>query len=248
MKTIMKKAISVLMTVLLCFGTTCCLAEAVTEKTGETAVLTFSSFNGGGPEYNIEIEDPEIVKCTWSKEYDVSDYEMVPGAGYDVICTFTGLKSGSTKMTVRVSSPLMENSDDFYTVTVDEDLNVTLNQERVITGFEFSRNGEIFRDSYEIIMLMDGYSVSISGNEYQPVDESIIDALYEVVEKYDLYRWDGFDKTRSCVLDGEDFRFMISFSDGTSIQADGNNAFPENYFDAMSEMEHILEGIEKSEE
>ena len=243
----MKKIIFMLLTALLCLETVCCLAEAVTEteKTGETAVLTFSSFGGGGPEYAIEIEDPKIVKCTCSKVYENSDYEMMPGAGYDMICTFTGLKSGTTKMTVRVSSPLTESFDDYYTVTVDEDLNVTLNQERVITEFEFCRNGEIFRDSYEIVMLMDRYSVSVSGDEFQPVDEGIIDALFEVVEKYDLYRWDGFDKTRSGVLDGEDFRLVIRFSDGTSIQANGNNAFPENYFDAMSEMEHILDGIRK---
>ena len=252
----MKKIMFVLLTALFCLGTICCQAEPATESVTEsitetekeegTAVLRFSSFDGGGPEYRVEIEDPELVTCTWQKEYDNPDHDMMPGAGYDVICSFTGLKSGTTKMAVHVSSPLMEDFDDCYTVIVDDDLNVTLHHERGISRFEFYRNGEMFYDSYEIVTLMDGYSVSVNGEEFRSVDDEIVDALYEVVEKYDLYRWDGFNKSRSGVLDGEGFRLEISFTDGTSIQANGDNAFPEDYFSAMGEMQEILDGIRET--
>ena len=50
----------------------CCAKETETEA----AVLSLSSFSGGGPEYSITIEDPQIVRYTCRKEYDVPDGEM----------------------------------------------------------------------------------------------------------------------------------------------------------------------------
>ena len=65
-----------------------------------------------------------------------------------------------------------------------------------------------------------------------------------MVEKYDLYRWDGFDESQDNVLDGEGFRLEISFTDGASIRANGNNAFPEDYFSAIGEIQEILDSIQ----
>ena len=42
------------------------------------------------------------------------------------------------------------------------------------------------------------------------------------------------------VEDGENFRLEIRFTDGTGIVASGDNAFPDNYSDAMEAMWRIL--------
>ena len=236
----MKRIRLILLLSFVCFGSFSCKAEET--ETG-AAVLVFSSFDGGGPEYTITIEDPQTVSYTCRKEYDDPDGESLPGAGYRNLFTFTGIQPGTTKMTVSMSSPLMESNDAVYTVIVDDDLNVTLNQDREISTFELYRYGEIAYDSYSIVPFMDGYSVSVNGEEFQSIDQKYVDELFQVVEEYDLYKWDGFDKSQENVLDGEGFLLEIGFTDGTSIYANGDNAFPEDYFSAMGQMQEILDGI-----
>ena len=146
-------------------------------------------------------------------------------------------------MTVSMYSPIMEGADDFYTVFVDGKLNVTVRRERAISRFELYRSGEIAYDSFDIITLMGEYSMSVSGDDYQKIDARYVDELFQVIEKYDLYEWDGFDKTREGVLDGEGFRLEVTFTDGTSITANGDNAFPADYFDAIGEIQDILDNL-----
>lgn len=79
-------------------------------------------------------------------------------------------------------------------------------------------------------------------DEY-PVDESILDALSEWVDEYDIKKWDGFDKTRSNVFDGSAFRLSITLETGETITAHGNNVSPENYGKARPALMEILEGL-----
>lgn len=92
----------------------------------QSATLEFHSFDGGGPEYSVVIEDPSIVSYSSERKYSKSNHEELDGAGYTVIFTFTGLKQGETKMTVQERSPIADNSDTVYNVTVANDLTVTL--------------------------------------------------------------------------------------------------------------------------
>ena len=147
-------------------------------------------------------------------------------------------------MTISMTSPLMENEDALYTIVVDDDLNVKLSQERVITSFHLYRYGEMAYDSYDIITLMGAYSVSVNGGDYQNSNDRYVDELFQVIEEYNLYQWDGFFESREDVLYGEGFSLEIIFRDGTSILASGDNAFPAAYFPAIGEIQWILESIE----
>ena len=60
----------------------------------------------------------------------------------------------------------------------------------------------------------------------------------------EVHQWDGFDESRDNILDGEGFRLDIGFTDGTSIHANGDNAFPKDYYSAISQMQEILDGME----
>ena len=92
----------------------------------QTAALYLDSFDGGGPEYSVETADPELVAVNASRHYHKPDHDQMTGAGYTVLYEFRGLKPGRTSMVVSARSPIAENYDEDYSVTVDEALNVTL--------------------------------------------------------------------------------------------------------------------------
>lgn len=239
----MKRMLAALLAILLTLPALCGAAEAA-----ETAELVFSSYEGGGPEYQVAIEDPEVASFACRTEYDDPDGAEILDAGYRIIYTFTGLKPGTTRLTVTQSSPLVERYDAAYTLAVDEGLNVSLSLDgpRVLTGFAYFRFGELAYDGYQIARAADGYQVSVNNGPFRKLDPAVADALCQVIETWDLFRWDGFDESMSDVLDGEGFSLEVLFSDGASIRAWGDNAFPEDYFEAAGELQDILEDISPS--
>ena len=114
---------------------------------------------------------------------------------------------------------------------------------RTLLTFSVYRYGEIRYDSYSIFLDEDGYHISVNDEESQSMDEETVQKLMEVIEAYNVSSWDGFDETNENVLDGEGFSLEIGFTDGTSVKALGDNAFPEQYADAMGEMWDILTNI-----
>ena len=114
---------------------------------------------------------------------------------------------------------------------------------RTLLTFSVYRYGEIRYDSYSIFLDEDGYHISVNDEEPQSMDEETVQKLMEVIEAYNVSSWDGFDETNENVLDGEGFSLEIGFTDGTSVKALGDNAFPEQYADAMGEMWDILTNI-----
>ena len=210
-------------------------------RSAETAVLTFDSFDGGGHEYTVEIEDPSVIEYTSKRDYGSANYEEEDGSPFTMIFTFTGIKPGRTTVSIYGRSPIMENEDSFYEAVVDEELNVTLTSMRRISTLDLYRNADIYYPSYKIWMDTDGYVLSVDEEEEYPVSGETMDALMQVVETYGLDQWDGFDEEETGVLDGEGFWLEIRFSDGTSIEAHGDNAFPEHYFEAMGSIQELID-------
>lgn len=89
------------------------------------AVLSFSSFDGGGPEYSVVLGS-DIVSYKSSVKYSKANHKELNGAGYTVTYTFTGLTPGETEMTVEERSPLSGDRDHRYSVKVDNDMKVTI--------------------------------------------------------------------------------------------------------------------------
>ena len=221
---------------------------AAEQSKGEKAVVEFSSFDGGGHEYSVEIEDPSVLSCTEERDYGPPRDEPEDGSPFRMIFTFTGLKPGSTTVSVYGRSPIMENDDSIYTAVVDEDLNVTLEPVRMVSSFFMSRNADIFYNTYRVSHWEDGYRVSVNDGDELYIDAESVDALVDVIDKYDVEKWDGFSESKRHVLDGESFWLEVGLTDGTSIRAQGENVFPENYGAAISEMQEILDNAEVSGE
>ncbi len=99
------------------------------------ATLTFDSFDGGGPVYSVKIEDPSIVTSDKTKQYDKPYHDAVDGAAYRVTFTFFALKPGKTTVTISSRSPICEAEDREYTVFVDSELTVRL-EEKTAGGKE----------------------------------------------------------------------------------------------------------------
>ena len=206
---------------------------------GEAATLRFSSFSGGGYEYAVEVDDPSIVRCeTW---HETEDQELpAPGASYDVIISFTGLKPGSTRAVIYGSSPIMEDVNSVYAIEVDDSLNVALAPVRTISTFYLYRMIEGGVASFRITMDAGGYWASVDEGEARPFSAGAVDELIEAIDTYDMASWDGFNESDYNVLDGENFRLEIGFTDGTSVLARGDNAFPDNYDEAMEVIWRVL--------
>ncbi len=107
------------------------------------ATLVFSSFDGGGPEYDVSIADPSLLEYTVTKEYESEDHEEMTGAGYRVIIDFTGLAAGHTQVTVISSSPTAPAETLVYEASIDDAGEVTLEQKQMQT-ITLEINGETF--------------------------------------------------------------------------------------------------------
>ena len=86
--------------------------------------LSFESFDGGGPEFNVIIYDGSIVSYERHVQYYKEDHEQMTGAGYNVVFSFKGLAQGETEMMIEERSPIADNLDHKYKVKVDENLHV----------------------------------------------------------------------------------------------------------------------------
>ena len=53
--------------------------------------------------------------------------------------------------------------------------------------------------------------------------------LEDILKKYDVGKWNGFQKSDKNVLDGNSFSLSVSFVNGESISASGYMMYPSNY-------------------
>ena len=102
--------------------------DAGIDTGGKSASLSFESFDGGGPEFNVVIADERIVSYVSRSKYRDPNHEEMHGSGYDEIITYTGMKPGETTMIIEERSPIADNLDHKYRVTVDDELNVQIEQ------------------------------------------------------------------------------------------------------------------------
>ena len=222
------------------FGGTARAGDAAGED--GNAVLIFSSFDGGGPEYSVTIDDPRIVACTARRDYGSDRHEYETGSSYQVCYTFSGLKPGSAQVTILASSPILDNYEMVYRADVDENLKVTLTAARSISRFELYLYSEMAPRYYSLYILQHEPYLSLEDDEsYRKIAPEAVDALTRVFDAYDVASWDGFTRYSRDVLDGEGFRLDICLNDGSRVLATGDNAFPENYHEVIGRWEEILE-------
>ncbi len=170
--------------------------EIVTTDAKAEATLTFDSFDGGGPEFDIEL-DSDIVTCTRRKEYFDANHDELDGAAFRIIYTFTGVAPGETAMIVKERSPIAGNYDHTYSVKVDEKLNVSIEKLETI---DWDEAANAIQPALTLVIAANG-KVFYGDLEDNPSAQAFIEKLsaellnrtsFEAYEKMPLFLKLGF--------------------------------------------------------
>ena len=100
--------------------------------------------------------------------------------------------------------------------------------------------------SYNIEYKDNEYKVSIKPNMVSDEDKKIIimtkkdvKRIIDILNKYTVYKWDGFRKSDHNVLDGDSFNLTVRYNDDKSISASGYMMWPKNYREVQGELDSI---------
>lgn len=118
-----------------------------------------------------------------------------------------------------------------------------------IVGFYFGMGGYNPGFSYEIQQkdgIKKGYVMEYEGRESSiqniscDVDEETMDKLSKKCAELNVQSWNKFSKVAKGVLDGEGFSLKVTYEDGTTVNAHGDNSFPKHFGEFESGVSEIL--------
>lgn len=120
-----------------------------------------------------------------------------------------------------------------------------------LTEFTFDHFGMMANDcfTFTVTETEDGVMLYLEENFSggavleTPADPSVLDQLEQIAGNYAMVNWDGFDKSNSDILDGSGFYLSMTLTDGRTITAHGNNAFPNGYSEAKLEILEIYRSL-----
>lgn len=75
------------------------------------------------------------------------------------------------------------------------------------------------------------------------VSEDVADEIADLLNTYDVLRWDGYHESERGVLDGDAFTLEVSYGEGESVYADGYMSFPDNFEEVCEGLDEIFRGI-----
>ena len=79
------------------------------------------------------------------------------------------------------------------------------------------------------------------------VSKEIMEKASEIFKKYEVNKWDGFNKSDHNVMDGDSFSLGIWFKDNKSIHASGYMMWPDNYRNVRDEISDLFMEIYNKE-
>ena len=115
--------------------------------------------------------------------------------------------------------------------------------------FEFSYTNGCFMDSNIIYKFQSKGGKCIAS--YKPVGapreeavekevpESFREKIEEAMKKYQVRKWNGFQKSNPHVLDGDSFQLFVKFEEGEGIHASGYMEWPKYYREFVKEIATI---------
>ena len=117
------------------------LSKSDSVQAGE-AILTFDSFDGGGPEFNVIVDDEDIVTYRQDIRYKDSGHAEI---------VFTGVKPGETSVLIEERSPIADNLDRCYKISVSDELNVSVEEASVRDINEPSEDMSLYINGEEFV-------------------------------------------------------------------------------------------------
>ena len=88
------------------------------------------------------------------------------------------------------------------------------------------------------------YGVHEEDVSFQKVDQAFMDQLQDIFNRYQVFNWDGFQKSDKYVLDGDSFSFSMETKDGRTIHASGYMKYPKYYSEVTKELDVLFQSLE----
>lgn len=98
----------------------------------EPIKLSFSSFDGGGPSYKLEMKEKGIYTWYSSREYRNPNHDIMCGSAFDVYLYLYPLRPGIATAIIYGHSPICSTDPVKITVTVDDNLSISCTKETII--------------------------------------------------------------------------------------------------------------------
>ena len=75
---------------------------------------------------------------------------------------------------------------------------------------------------------------------YDAAAEFFANEVINILNKYNVTSWDGFNKSDRNVLDGDSFSFSLRYDEDKEVDAHGYMRYPNNYRDVKQELIDIF--------
>jgi len=172
------------------------------KKEEGTAELVFDSFDGGGPAFEVEVGDEGIVTHEMLVHYKSADHNQMAGAGKDVIIRFQAVNPGVTTALIKERSPIADNLDRKYRITVNEEGKI---------GIEELCVKNINEGSDEMMLLINDVEVPILWEDNESV--AALRELSPLTIKMSMYG--GFEQVGAIgqSIPGEDEQMETQYGD-----------------------------------
>ena len=93
---------------------------------------------------------------------------------------------------------------------------------------------------------LDGYSYD-SVKEIE-IDKKYVEELEQLLKKYKVGKWNGFEKYNKNIMDGSSFNLFIEMKNGDKIEAKGYMKWPDNFNKVKSELDYLFKQISKTKD
>ena len=101
---------------------------AYAEEGTQPVILGYSSFDGGGYLYSIQVGDEAILSADLRYDYGNQNHEMEDGCAFDALITLTALMPGTTEVVIQWESPILPPGEVHYIALVSDDLTIQLKE------------------------------------------------------------------------------------------------------------------------
>ena len=141
--------------------------------------------------------------------------------------------------------------DEFNTVQRKDGLgDKAVRNESGIAYFSYNYGGSIGGDSWTVeierqeddsaLICYDAMEYGDLGTMEMAAGKELFDELERIYAEHELYRWEGYSKYDTGVLDGSGFGLNITFLDKKHMSASGDNVWPDGYHDFISDFRNTV--------
>lgn len=118
-----------------------------------------------------------------------------------------------------------------------------------ITYFSFNSGGGWAGVTYIIDKQDDDYIMEVTYYGYDSPDlkfeitENELKEIANIINEYEIYKWNGFNESDPDVLDGDGFSISVIYDSNDKIVAHGYMRYPKNYSKGANALEEYLDGL-----